>query len=408
MLFGLKVAFRYLYSSKIQTMLLILLITLGVMIFVFITSLVSGLQQYITSRILGNIPHITLEKNNIVYDSLIKNIKEYKSFDIYEYNIANNLPQKQISDWVKIDKIIGTHDEVYGLSPQINGNAFIKHNNNIQPVMVNGILPERISAISGIGSKVISGNGYLAINSIIIGKLLADKIGVRVGQLILLQSAQGISKTFILQGIFRTGLSIIDQGIVYVDLKNSQGLFKLTNGVSRIEVKLKDMWKAQMIAKEIELLFQLKATSWQNTDYGINEALSSQSKTGNVIQAFSLIIIVVGVSSTLFLSVYRKKSDIGIMRSFGMSKKFIISIFLFQGLLISVVGTLMGCTFGYLLCSVFYNIKSPNGQSSIPLIPEEGGYLIVSILTIIGGGIAALIPARAAAKIEPIKAIVEL
>ena len=253
--------------------------------------------------------------------------------------------------------------------------------------------------------KIISGNNLLVPNSLMIGELLAKELGVHVGQTILVQSSKNTQNVLTLQGIFKTGIDFMDRSIGYADLKSSQSLLKMPNMVTSIILKLKDVWKAQEISADIARTFQLKTDSWYNSDYGVWEALKMQDRIAKIIQAFSLGIIVVGISGALLLNVYERKSEIGIMRSFGMTKNFVSYIFLMQGFLASFVGALLGCVLGYLFCSSLSYFKSANGQPIIPLDAAKGGYFMVALLTVTMSSIASLLPARIAANIDPLECI---
>lgn len=403
MRFEFKIALKYLLCAKTQTTILIFGVTLGVMIFVFITSLINGLSKYWTVQVLANVPHIILERESPLpsLGTLLKN--KYSSSEIHEFRSRRKPYQQHIDDWKRIERIISSHPEVSLVSSTVNGNASIRYNENIRSIFIKGTVSEKIPNIIKEGE--IYGNIQLGSSSIIMGYLSAMELGAVIGQPVMVHSEQGITQSLILQGIFKTGINFLDRWYAYTDLKTSQTLFKTTTGVTNIEIQLKNIWDAKRISDEAKEFFQLKSTSWQDSDFGVMEELETQSRAGRVIQIFSLLIIVIGIFSSLILSVYRLKPEIGIMRSFGMTKLFITNIFLIQGLLIGLVGALNGNILGYLFCNLFYHIKSSSGEPLLPLAINEGGYLIASILTIIVSGITALIPARMAANIDPVECI---
>lgn len=407
MRFELTVSVRYLLSSKLQSILLILGVAFGVTIFIFITSLINGLNSFIIKQILGNIPHITIEAKEKEPSLFIKDVNNYKSFSIIEIKDKsnNNITKNQINNWQKIEKIIINTDDILDYSPQITGNCFIRRNQNIKPIILVGVIPAKLSVICDIKNKIISGDANLNNKGVIIGEIIAKDLGLKIGQPILLQTDKGNSQTFPIHGIFKTGLEFIDKRIVYIDLKRARNLFNITDGITKIEIKVKDLWKAEEIAINLVNQIPLKILSWQQKEADIFNALTGQSYSGQIIKIFTLIIITTGISSTLLLNTYRRKVEIGIMRSFGTTKTFIAKVFLLQSILIGLIGSILGCLVGYIICTILYNIKFPNGQPVLPIIPEDGGYVSVIIAVIIGSVLAGILPAREATKIDPVRVI---
>jgi lipoprotein-releasing system permease protein len=149
----------------------------------------------------------------------------------------------------------------------------------------------------------------------------------------------------------------------------------------------------------------LRATSWQEKNANLEGALTAQAQTGTLIQIFSLISVLIGIASALSLSANRRSGEIGIMRAFGVSKTFIATVFVLQGLLIGAVGAGIGCVSGFALCSWLATMTNPDGTMVLPIAPSEGGYVAVFLLTTLGAVLASVIPARAAARLDPLEAI---
>jgi len=166
--------------------------------------------------------------------------------------------------------------------------------------------------------------------------------------------------------VFRTGLESLDERVAFVSLQTARPLFVLPEGVTNIEIKLRNPDDARAMARFLTDATGLRATPWQEKNVNLEDALVAQGRTGTMIQVFSLISIIIGIASALVLSAYRRRSEIGIMRAFGVPGGFILWVFLLQGLLIGLIGALIGCATGYGLCLWLERITNAEG---VPILP---------------------------------------
>ncbi|OYW98913.1 MAG: permease, partial [Caulobacter vibrioides] len=291
------------------------------------------------------------------------------------------------------------------ISPQISGSAFLVKSEAVAPVAVLGVEPQGIDAISRITPNIIEGDGDLGANGLLIGVRMAEELGLGAGQSVLLRTERGVERQLTVRGVFRTGLQSLDERVAFLSLQTARPLFDLPEGVTNIEVKLKDPQDARATARFLGEATGLRATPWQEKNVGLEDALKAQGQTGTMIQIFSLISIIIGVASALVLSAYRRRSEVGIMRAFGVPGGFILWVFLLQGLLIGLIGALIGCASGYGLCIWLESITRPDGTSILPIAPRQGGYAAALVLTTLGAVIASILPARSASKIDPLEAI---
>lgn len=398
-MFAFKVARRYLLSSPSQTLLLVAGVALGVTVFIFITALIKGLEVRLTDQVTGDSAHISIEAPTRVARVLAGDVP------VESVALVSTLQRKQIRDWPMITDLLQTVDEVSAISPQIGGSAFLVKGEAVQPLSVLGIEPTNIDAISTITPKIVAGSGQMTADGILIGAKMAEEFGLSAGQSVLLRTDRGVDRQMTITGIFRTGLQSLDERVAFLPLQTARPLFNLPEGVTNIEVKLKDPAEARDIAAFLSEATGMRVTSWQEKNESLESALQAQGQTGTMIQAFSLISIIIGIASALVLSAYRRRSEVGIMRAFGISGRFIIWVFLLQGLLIGLVGALVGCGIGYGLCVFLEGITKADGTSALPIAPEQGGYVAALILTTLGAVVASIIPARSAAKVDPLEAI---
>ncbi|AZS22447.1 MULTISPECIES: ABC transporter permease [unclassified Caulobacter] len=399
-MFTFKVARRYLLSNPSQTLLLIAGVALGVTVFIFITALIAGLAVRLTDQVTGNSAHVSLQPA-----TRVARVLPGPELPVESVALVSTFQRQQIRDWPMVVDLLRANPEVSAISPQISGSAFLVKSEAVAPVAVIGVEPQGIDAISPITPKIIEGDGDLGANGLLIGVRMAEELGLGAGQSVLLRTERGVERQLTIRGVFRTGLQSLDERVAFLSLQTARPLFDLPEGVTNIEVKLKDPQDARAAARFLGQATGLRATPWQEKNVGLEDALKAQGQTGTMIQIFSLISIIIGVASALVLSAYRRRSEVGIMRAFGVPGGFILWVFLLQGLLIGLVGAVLGCASGYGLCIWLEGVTRPDGTSILPIAPRQGGYAAALVLTTLGAVIASILPARSASKIDPLEAI---
>lgn len=406
--FSLKVALRHLASSPAQTLLLIGGVAVSAFLFVFIASLINGLRDTLVKKTIGNLAHIVLEPKEQTARLLVEGNdfgvgQDSLILDAYE---KANFQRDQIRNWQSFVDIAARTNGVTVISPEMVGNGFLIRGQAVAPVSVVGILPERINAMANIEANLVQGDATLDLSSIVLGKKLAEKLGLRIGQSVVLRSDRDRERTLLLRGIYDVGVSSLDERIVYVNIRVARGLFDLAGGVTQIELKVDDLFKADQFAEELASATGLKSTPWTEGNKSLRDGLNAQGRSGMLIQGFSLITVVVGVASALLLTTYRRRNEIGIMRSFGVSKSFIATIFVLQGMIVGMGGAIVGAAGGYQLCAFLRDsARLDNGDPLLPFDPAQGAYVEVIVLTTIGSMLAAIWPARAATRVDPVEVI---
>ena len=399
-MFALTVARRYLLSNPAQTALLVAGVALGVTAFVFITALIQGLAVRLTDDVTANSAHISLEPL-----TRVARVLPSPDADVEAVAIVSTFQRRQIRAWASTVALLRTQTSVSAISPQISGSAFLVKGEAVAPVAVTAIDPAGLDAISPISTKIVSGAASLGADGILIGVRLAENLGLSSGQPVLFRTDRGVDRLLTIRGVFETGLQSLDERVAYLSIQTARPLFRLPEGVTNIEVKLVDPHRAREIAAFLREATGLRATSWQEKNASLENGLEAQAQTGTLIQTFSLISVLIGIASALSLSANRRRGEIGIMCAFGISKGFIATVFVLQGLLIGMIGAGIGCLSGFALCSWLATLTKPDGSMALPIVPAEGGYVAVFVLTILGAVLASVIPARSAARLDPLEAI---
>ncbi|RME18671.1 MAG: ABC transporter permease, partial [Alphaproteobacteria bacterium] len=329
MRYRIKIAWRYLTSNPAQSWLLIVGVALGVFVFVFMSALIGGLAVLLTERTVGNVAHVTL----VVPDLKPKVLYDPGTGALIAAQSSSSRAQL-VRNAGALARVIDDFEGVAAISPEIVGNGFATRGAQIKPVSIVGVEPGSVSAIADIAGHLVGGNAFLPSGTVLIGKKLADSLGLAAGQQLRLRSDQGVNASLTIAGVYSFGFDALDERTVYVNLKSARGLLGVPQGVNRIELKLDDLWAAPEFAALLGPATGLEATPWTATNAQLLSGLDAQARSGTIIKSFALVTIVIGVASALLLSTYRRRSEIGIMRAMGASRGFVVMVFVAQGGLI--------------------------------------------------------------------------
>lgn len=396
--YAVKLALRHLLSHPGQTALLMAGVALGVSVFIFMSALIGGLATLLTLRTVGSIPHIVLEMPD-------RDPATLTAAPGAQVVLQKDLSRReQISIWQPVIPIIEQTSGVTALSPQIRGSAFVERGQAVAPVGVIGTMPGKLSEIADIGAAIVEGSGDLPPDGILIGSVLARDLGLRVGQVVQLTSDRGRSRSFRIGGIFTLGIASADRQAVYMNFTTARALFDLSTGISRIEIKVSPATDAAGIAERLRRSTGLKATAWTEDNQQLFEGLDAQARTGTIIKAFSLVTIVVGIASAMLLSIVRRQAEIGIMRAMGASRGLVVSIYVLEGTLIGLIGALVGALAAWLALLPLPPVSAVT-SGGLPIDRQQGDFVLAIVLTTLAATLASILPARRAARIDPVEAI---
>jgi lipoprotein-releasing system permease protein len=411
MLFESKLALRYLVSARLQSALLLFGVSVGVVVFTFIAALMNGLNVRLTNDITGNVAHVTLEPELRVPGAFMAAPMGRALFAIQPGHNLTSIIRNHRAVLDMASRMPGVRAAV----PEVFGNATLARGEQHVAVAVNGVETEDANAIAPLGQSIVRGRLELGFGNIVVGSRLADELGVDVGDRVNLRAAQAASArigfgaaeaVMVVRGIFTLGVQAIDERVIYADLASARKLFNVAEGVSLIELKVDDVWQAPLLAERLGRATRLKASSWLDRNARLQQGLRAQASTSNMIKAFSLLTIAIGVASALFLSVSRRRAEIGILRSFGIGRGAIVRTFVLQGLLIGTGGALFGAALGFAFAHVLLLVSmKATGAPAIPIDPAQGEYIRAILLAMTASAVAAVLPAWSASRIDPLEAI---
>ncbi|GAA6186702.1 ABC transporter permease [Aliiglaciecola sp. NS0011-25] len=391
------IAIRFLREGRSQSALILIGIGVGVAVIVFINALITGLQDNIIDRTLGTQSHIRLSAPDEV--NQILPLSDDSVQLVLESKRAQRL--RSINNWLQLRDVLDTLPEVTAVSPIISGPAFARRGEALESVALVGIDSERYQRILPISEDIIEGVFQVGAGKTVIGKQLAIELGVSAGDKLRLQTGQGGDSVLSIAGIFELGVRELDARYVYLDMSQAQSLLNLPGAATVIDMTVTDIFRADITATRISRLTGQKVESWMETNAQLLNALQSQSLSTNMISMFVALSVALGIASVLSVSVVQRTREIGILRAIGITRTQMLLVFLIQGALFGLFGSLLGGISGYLLVWIF-NTFGPR----LFFIPLDLSLLVAaSMLATLTGVISASIPAHRAAHLDPVEAI---
>jgi lipoprotein-releasing system permease protein len=254
---------------------------------------------------------------------------------------------------------------------------------------------------------MVAGKLTVADRGALIGVGLASKLGIGVGDRLRLQAVDGTNELFDVRGLFDVGNKGANDVWVLVALRDAQTLLDLTGGASSIELRVTESFAAEALAGRLRARTGLEVESWMAANAELLTALRSQAASSVVIQVFVVLAVAIGIASVLVVSVIQRSREIGILRAMGMSRGRITRIFLLQGALVGVGGSLLGSGLGAVAgrSRSASAVTDASGAPLLPIVLDARLFLSSSAVATATGLLAALLPARRAAKLDPATAI---
>lgn len=383
MIFPLVIAARFLRSGKGQTILITLGIAIGVSVQIFIGLLIQGLQSSLIDKTIGSSPHIT---------------------------ITSTEDNRLIQGWESYMDVIRSADSrISNISAAADGAAFVKTANKNEPVLLRSLQLDKANAIYKIKESLYEGNMPDKANQILMGKELKNILGVKKGDRVKLFTPAGKTVELEITGFYDLKVTAVNKSWLISNLKSSQKAFGFGTSITSIEMQVKEVFKADEIAVNISNALagaRVKVEDWKTQNQQLLSGLNGQSVSSYMIQVFVLIAVILGIASVLAISVIQKSRQIGILKAMGIKDRTARLIFLYQGLILGLIGSLAGIALGLGLCIMFTKFAlNPDGTPVVPLyinypfIGLSGGIALISAMT------ASLIPARKSAKLNPIEVI---
>ncbi len=391
------IAMRFLRQGRAQSLLILFGIAVGVSVIVFVTALISGLQQNLVERTLGTQAHVRVEAPREV------NRIAPAPAGTVQLVLEDPRPQslRPIDNWLQVRDVIERLPAVTAVSPVVSGPAFGRRGDAAESVALVGVDLQRYLRVIPLQENMVEGRLEVGSGNGVVGRQLAEDLGLRTGGKLRLDAGDGREAVINVAGIFELGVRELDARYVYVDLKQAQSLLALPGGVTVIDVTVEDVFAADQAAARIRGLTRLKAESWMESNAQLMNALTSQSMSTNMISFFVAISVALGIASVLAVSVAQRTREIGILRAMGTRRRQMLQVFLVQGAVLGLVGSAVGALAGWALAASFNSFGPKLFTIVLPpaLVPAA-----MALATLAGMG-AALVPAWRASRLDPVEAI---
>lgn len=395
-------ALRFLREARTQTLLIVTGVGVGVGVLVFLSALIDGLQQSLVDKTLGSQAHIVVRPPEEAPRSLLNPTDAV---------VASRIEQRaqrvrSIDDWQKVERALREQPGVVATAPIASGPAFAVRGNASQSVALFGVDPKSFTRVIPVADRIVAGRYSLTGTEALVGSELASDLGLDVGDKLRLEATGGRAELFTVRGVFDFGKRDVNRRWVFVPLRSAQTLLDLVGGASHIEVRVEEIFSAESIAEQITAQTGLIADSWMRTNRELLVGLRSQSSSSTMIQVFVIVAVAMGIASVLIVSVVQKTRQIGILRAMGTPRGHVLGAFLIQGALVGLAGSVVGVALGATLAAFFQTLAvNPDGSPTFPvaLTPMLIGRSV--LIALVTGVLAAALPARRAAAIDPAEAI---
>ena len=397
-----QVAIRFLREGRMQTVLIVVGVAAGVAVVAYISALISGLQRNTLEKTLGAQAHVTLSAPDDVV--LAAGAPAAGTTALVQTQARAQRP-RSIGNWRLLVPVLEALPQVAGVSPMVAGAGLAQRGEATKSIALVGVDLDRYDRIVNLRSKVVAGSARLGPGEGILGRELADDLAVRVGDRISLVAGTGTDALRV-TALVDLGVRELNRRTVIVPLRTAQSLVGLPGGATSLDLVLRDVWVAQALAAELSQRFPYKVESWQDANSQLVAALNAQSISTGLIRGVVMVVVALGIASVLVVSVVQKRREIGILRAMGATRGQVLRIFLLQG---AIVGAL-GSAFGVLLALGFIWVFTTlvRGADGLPLFAISLSPVLalqVAGVATLCGVLAAVAPARSAAKLDPAQAI---
>jgi len=379
-----SIAFRFLKSGRGQTVLIALGIAIGVSAQVFIGSLIGGLQDSLVDRTIGSASHITF------------------------------LPagrDKDFADNPALTAQLRADPDLVAVSESYDAAGFVRDGEDNYPVLVRGVSLEDADRIYKYSDRLTAGALPATGDGVLIGAALAEKLDIGVGDGLPVSSPLGDTANWTVAGLFDLQVASINESWVVAPLDGVRELFapQISNKrLTSIETQIRTVFDSDLIADRLRtsLPTGITVSDWKAENESLLSGLSGQSASSYMIQVFVLLAVGLGIGAVLAVSAVQKSRQLGILKAMGIQDRDASRIFLYQGVLLGAIGAAAGTVLGVFFTYAFSKfVQNPDGSSLVPFSLDYGFIAISVVTALLAATIAALVPARASSRLNPIEVI---
>ncbi|MBW1980585.1 MAG: lipoprotein-releasing ABC transporter permease subunit [Deltaproteobacteria bacterium] len=409
--YELFIGLRYLKAKRKQTFISLITfisvagVMVGVTALIIVLAVMNGFKEDLRQKILGVTSHVVVSS----YTGALANYQQLTS---------------------RIEAVPG----VVAATPFIYSQVMLSTGQTTSGAVLRGIDPQTAGKVLSLGRNLRQGSladlarqdipvAGSALPGIILGNELARNLGVVKGQVITVLSPVGRltpfgqmprAQAFKMVGVFESGMYEYDSTLAYVSLPAAQRFLGMKGKITGIEVRVEDIYRADIVARHIKKLlggFPFYCRDWMRMNKNLFSALKLEKIVMFIILALIILVAAFNIISTLIMVVMEKTRDIAILKSMGATSRSIMKIFMIEGLVIGVVGTMLGLAGGYAVCKLLAKykfIELPKDVYYISTLPVKMDPIDVAVIALAAMAItlaATLYPAWQASRLDPAEAI---
>jgi lipoprotein-releasing system permease protein len=405
---ALDIALAHVVKRKRQSLVSMLGVMLGVGFFIAMASMMQGFQRDFVARVIDVQPHI------VIKDEFRQPPPQpVARFELpgAAVEIVGVKPRDEPRGIRNARGVIASIQDMPGVAvaPTLTGQAFLRYGTRDVAATLTGIDPAAERRVTNLEKDLLSGTLdalYSTANGLIIGEALARKLGAENGTTLTLVSIHGTTLKAKVVGVFRSGITSVDNTVAYTLLKKAQVVQDRPNVINQLRLRLTDVEQAQAVAQRIENRFGYRAEPWQESNANVLGIFVIQNAIMYSTVGTILIVACFGIFNVVSTVIYEKTRDIAILKSMGFRERDVKRIFVLQGLVVGIVGTLAGWLLGWLLVSFMgslrFEIEGFVRSQGFILYRSPIHYAISGGFALTSSVFAAWLPSRRAARVNPV------
>lgn len=387
-------------------------VTFGIMMFITMLSFMTGLNKLLDGLILNRTAHVRLYNEIKASPDQPLSLVDQEAVNFISSVKPVDRPQ-EIHNSLAIIKDLKKDPEVLGVAPKMITQVFYNVGSIDITGVINGVDVLSETKLFYFSDYVVKGNPEDLINvsnSIILGKGAAEKMLVDVGDVIQVTTSKGSRYSLKVVGFFQVGIAEVDNVQSYASIETAQKLLGVSKSyITDIQIKIKDLDKAPMLAKRYQLIYDTDAMDIQTANAQFETGSSIRTLISYSVGITLLIVAGFGIYNILNMMIYEKMDSIAILKATGYSGKDVMKIFILISLIIGISGGLMGLVGGFTLSTIIshipFNTESLPTVKTYPINFNLKYYYIGIVFSVVTTFVAGLFPAMKASKIDPVEII---
>lgn len=403
----------HLLSRKRQTVVAMLGVMFGIGMFILLVSFMKGMNNFFENLLLSITPDIH------IYNDIRSDYTKSAAASYYSEKpdllvmLLHPKPKRintNITNASAIVEDLKKRNDVDAVSPFVSSNILFNYGPTQVGAVIDGVNILEEARVFGLDRKMRIGQPKDLLttnNGIILGYRLAKKLNLSVGDFVTATSPSGVQMRFRMVGAFQFGISTVDEVKAYVSVSAlQQFLGKSSNHITDIRIKLKDMKQAPALSKYLSRKYELKSEDWETVNASIRAGNFIRDVFTNVLTFTLLLVAGFGIYNIMNMIISGKMKDIAILKAQGFSKKDVLQIFLYQSLVVGIVGAAAGVILGFGSSYILSRLPWPEDESIVlsrfPVTFELKYYVLGAFYGILTTAIAGLMPALKASRTDPV------